>query len=62
MSDEKKAPEQIDDKDLEDAKGGYSVWIGGSVKKDTSKVVMSGGSTMIKRPGTTNLERVHEDE
>lgn len=32
MSDDRKRAENIADKDLDDAKGGYSVWIGGSLQ------------------------------
>ena len=37
MTEEKKTPETLNEKDLDDAKGGYSVWIGGSVQDNTVK-------------------------
>ncbi|MEM7684400.1 MAG: hypothetical protein AAF293_06215 [Pseudomonadota bacterium] len=63
IENEDSSPEAIADNDMDQAKGGYSVWIGGSVKDEKSgKVVMSGGSTMIKGPEAKGMERVFDDE
>ena len=39
MTDDKKTAETIEDKDLDKAEGGYSVWIGGSVRRDSGEVM-----------------------
>lgn len=36
MTEDKKAPETVEDQDLDQANGGYSVWIGGSVQDDNT--------------------------
>ncbi|MEL6478992.1 MAG: hypothetical protein AAFR17_16820 [Pseudomonadota bacterium] len=53
MSDEKNSPDHIDEKDLDDAKGGYSVWIGGSVKETSVKPEYQVASTQtVQDTGT----------
>ena len=55
MSDDKK-PEDLTQEELARAKGGYSVWIGGSAKKDgpeASGITLDNG---IKKSGNITLD------
>ena len=52
MADEKK-PEQLSKDDLDQVKGGYSVWIGGSLKDDGTTrdgITASGNQTPSTKP------------